>query len=62
MNPGDLYDAPCWFWRMSCNAPMPYYTGEAHEEIETSFAATFGFEGCPAAPLSQPDLPYAENE
>ena len=40
----------------------PYYTGEAHVEVETAFAGTFGYEDCPAAPLSQPELPNAENE
>lgn len=55
----DPFQRRTWSWH------RPYFTGEAHDEVETAFAVTFGHEACPAARLdnpNEPEIPYAENE
>jgi hypothetical protein len=42
----DPFQSRAWAWH------RPYYTGQAHDEIETAFAITFGHDACPAARLA----------
>jgi hypothetical protein len=42
----DPFQSRAWSWH------RPYFTGEVHDDIETAFAVTFGYEACPAARLA----------